>query len=63
MVTGSYMHPDTVTKEDSESLVAGNPDGTFLVRARPDFDGEFVLVVVYRGKPTQHLMKKVCSPL
>lgn len=31
-------------------------DGTYLVRVRPGHPGEYVLCVVYKGKPTHHLI-------
>lgn len=31
-------------------------DGTFLVRTRDGKPGEFVMCVVYKGKPTHHLV-------
>ena len=33
-------------------------DGSFLVRDRARFPGEYVLAVVYKGKPTHHLINK-----
>lgn len=35
---------------------AGSDDGTFLVRSR-EAKGEYVLSVIFRGKPTHHLIK------
>ena len=29
-----WLHPDSVTREDAESLVSGGADGTYLVRQR-----------------------------
>ena len=52
------MHPESCTKDVSNSLVAGKPDGTFLVRKRAENPGDYVLVVVYKKKPTHHLMTK-----
>lgn len=52
-----WLYPASTTREESESLVAGKPDGTFLVRKRGGSSTEFVLTVVYKGKATQHLVK------
>ncbi len=55
---GSYVHKG-INREQAEALLsdAGLDDGRFLCRfgTRP---GEFVLCVVYKGRPTHHLMKK-----
>jgi len=37
---------------------AGLDDGRFLVRSRDNKVGEYVLCVVYKGKPTHHLIAK-----
>lgn len=37
---------------------AGLDDGRFLVRTRDNKPGEYVLCVVYKGKPTHHLIAK-----
>lgn len=34
-------------------------DGTFLVRDRAKYPGDYVLAVVYKGKPTHHLVSKL----
>lgn len=36
-------------------MAHGGGDGTFLLHPRPDA-GKYVLSVVYRGKPTHHLL-------
>lgn len=38
--------------------MAGLDDGRFLVRTRENKPGEYVLCVVYKGKPTHHLIAK-----
>ena len=41
----------------SDLLLEGDaPDGKFLVRRRPGFPNDYVLGVVYKGKPTHHLV-------
>ena len=54
---GRSMEPseaDEVMKESGPLT-----DGKFFLRPRgDDFKGEFVICVVFRGKPTHHLMKK-----
>jgi hypothetical protein len=48
-----------LTKEAANSLVTANQggeDGSFMVRARNGQEDQFVLCVVFRGKPTHHLM-------
>lgn len=51
-----------MSREDAEALVAehGTNDGQFLVREREGREGkdEYVLCVVYKGKPTHHLIAK-----
>ena len=37
---------------------AGLDEGRFLVRTRDNKPGEYVLCVVYKGKPTHHLIAK-----
>jgi hypothetical protein len=37
-------------------LSDGNEDGKFMVRLRSGSQTDFVLTVVYRGKPTHHLV-------
>ena len=53
-----WQFPESTTREQSEALVGGKPDGSFLVRKRQGQANQYVLCVVYRGKPTQHLIKK-----
>ncbi len=33
-------------------------DGKYLLHPRLDFPGEYVLAVVYKGRPTRHLIAK-----
>lgn len=49
-----YLHP-TMSKAEADGLLQGKPDGTFLFRQR-DAEGQFILSVVYRTKPTHHLV-------
>eukprot|EP00041_Stephanoeca_diplocostata_P043216 m.12270 g.12270 ORF g.12270 m.12270 type:complete len:577 (+) comp9621_c0_seq2:304-2034(+) len=55
----SWLHGD-VARADAEALL-GTDDGSFLVRARKSkgkaVDGEYVLSVVYKEKPTHHSVK------
>ena len=51
-----WLH-GTMSKDDSNSLVEGQEDGTYFVFERPK-DSEYVLVVVYRGKPSHHMMRR-----
>lgn len=37
-------------------------DGTFLVRERANYPGDYVLAVVYKLKPTHHLVSKENGP-
>lgn len=54
-----WLH-NKITREDAEALVteAGLDDGRFLLRTREGKKGEYVLCVVYKGKPTHHLCSK-----
>ena len=36
----------------------GGANGTFLVRARPKYPGEYVLCVIFQGIPSHHLLQK-----
>ena len=51
----SWLYPATLGREEAEAKIvaAGQDDGRFLVRHRPNA-GEYVLSVVFRGKPTHH---------
>ena len=51
------MHSADVGKEESESLLRGGENGRFLIRRRPKHDDQFVLSLMYKGNPTQHLIK------
>eukprot|EP00038_Savillea_parva_P028596 m.65998 g.65998 ORF g.65998 m.65998 type:complete len:604 (-) comp8329_c0_seq1:177-1988(-) len=56
----SWMHGG-IPREQAEELV-GTEDGTFLVRQRlkkggVTADGEYILSVVFKGKPTHHAIK------
>ena len=42
--------------QKAASLLVGGPDGTFLVRERAT-SSEYALSVVFRGKPTHHMLK------
>lgn len=44
-----------ITRENAESMVKPFEDGKFVVRKHTNA-GQFVLCVVYKGKPTHHLM-------
>ena len=37
------------------------PNGSFFVRDRPEAAGEYILVLMFRGKPTHHLLKESVS--
>jgi len=56
-----WLHGEEVTREKSESLlkaggsVSASDDGRFLIRTREE-EGQYVLALVFRGKPTQHLI-------
>lgn len=49
-----------MSKADAETLLTSNTkeDGEFIVRQREPKSRDFVLVVMYNGKPTHHLMTK-----
>eukprot|EP00045_Choanoeca_perplexa_P011891 m.127608 g.127608 ORF g.127608 m.127608 type:complete len:627 (+) comp15805_c0_seq1:75-1955(+) len=53
---------DKITKEQAEELImnAGGKDGRWLVRPRPTANGtgDYVLSLVFKGKPTHHLIQK-----
>jgi len=55
-----WLHGD-ISKEDADEVItkAGLDDGRYLVRSRAGKKTEFVLGVVYKGKPTHHLITKV----
>lgn len=57
---GAWLH-DTMSKEDANELItnAGLDDGRFFVRRRgSDFPDDYVMCVVYRGRPTHHLIQQ-----
>lgn len=39
-----------------EDLLKG-PDGTFLIRERPESAGDYVLGLVFHNRPTHHLIR------
>ncbi|CAB3407911.1 unnamed protein product [Caenorhabditis bovis] len=39
-----------ISRENTEKLLLGKPDGTFLVRESTNFPGDFTLSMAYRGK-------------
>jgi len=45
-----------ISREECEDLIKPYENGKFCIRQRPDDDGEYVLCVVYKGKPTHHLI-------
>lgn len=57
----SKWYHGVITKRQSHELLLANAgheqDGKFLIRARPDHDGEHILSVIYKGKPTHHLIR------
>jgi len=55
-----WLHGN-LTKDEADALLteAGLDDGRYLVRSREGKKTEFVLGVVYKGKPTHHLITKV----
>ena len=55
-----WLHGDLSKEEASEIITkAGLDNGRYLVRSRAGKKTEFVLGVVYKGKPTHHLISKV----
>lgn len=52
------VYPATTTKQDAEAQIeaAGMDNGRFLVRRHRTKAGSYVLAVVYKGKPTHHLI-------
>lgn len=57
-----WLHP-VIEQAEAEVLVSkgGLADGKFLIRKYGQKKDEYALCVVYRGKPTHHLIKKVCA--
>jgi len=54
-----FSHCLCLTSPDTELVTAaGLQDGRFLVRPRTGKKGQYVLCVVFRGKPTHHLIAK-----
>ena len=61
VTTGPVVESDTefqyfhgkINKEKAEAKLSGGSDGKFLFRAKPK-EGEYILSVVYKGKPTHH---------
>eukprot|EP00040_Diaphanoeca_grandis_P028733 m.166808 g.166808 ORF g.166808 m.166808 type:complete len:781 (-) comp31439_c0_seq2:35-2377(-) len=47
-----------ITKEEAAAaaMVGGGVNGSFNVRTRPGNEGEYALCVVYKGRPTHHLI-------
>lgn len=60
---GPFWHGNA-TKAAADALLAKKADGTFLFREHGTA-GEFILSVVFRGKPTHHLVNRLApgSPL
>lgn len=56
----SWLHPASTARDAVEAKLAsaGGDNGTFLVRKREN-EGEWVLSVTFRGKPTHHLCNMV----
>jgi hypothetical protein len=54
----SWLH-GAGTKEEADAALAGMNDGSYFVRRRAGKTTEFVLAVVYKGKPSHHLINKV----
>eukprot|EP00039_Didymoeca_costata_P018674 m.334494 g.334494 ORF g.334494 m.334494 type:complete len:517 (+) comp17366_c0_seq1:136-1686(+) len=54
-----WLHGE-LSQQEANDLVtqAGLDDGRFLVRSRAGKKGQYVLCVVYKGKPTHHLILK-----
>lgn len=48
-----------LSREEAEGKIAGNADGTFLIRTRSENPGQFIMALVFKGRPTHHLMEKV----
>jgi hypothetical protein len=46
-----WLYPESTTREDTEKMLRGNPDGSFVVRKRPEQASQYVLSVNFRGKP------------
>eukprot|EP00054_Salpingoeca_dolichothecata_P030073 m.241623 g.241623 ORF g.241623 m.241623 type:complete len:790 (+) comp26590_c1_seq1:61-2430(+) len=60
--SNNYMHPEMPQADANAIMNASNPqEGTFFVRPRTGKPGEHVLCVVYKGRPTHHLLKPVAS--
>jgi hypothetical protein len=49
-----YLWGD-ICREDSEAMLAGEADGSFLLRTR-DGQHQYILVMIFRGKPSHHLL-------
>lgn len=45
---------EEITRKEADELVDGKPEGTFLLRQRPEARDEYVLVLVARNRPTHH---------
>eukprot|EP00039_Didymoeca_costata_P018413 m.333341 g.333341 ORF g.333341 m.333341 type:complete len:394 (-) comp17127_c0_seq1:92-1273(-) len=57
--SANYLH-GPITREEAEEKIAnaGLDDGRFLLRSREGKPDQYVLCVVYKGKPTHHLISK-----
>jgi hypothetical protein len=55
----AWLH-GPISKEEADELLLAHSkeDGTYLVRSREGKKTEFVLGVIFKGKPTHHLIKK-----
>ena len=52
-----FLYHIRPTQPISDLLLEGDaPDGKYLIRRRPGFPNDYVLGVVYKGKPTHHLV-------
>jgi len=52
----AWLHPKMSNKA-AESMLGDGEDGTFMIRSFKEDEGQYVISVMYSGKPTHHLLK------
>jgi hypothetical protein len=63
---GAFVYPtdrpgwvySTMSSKEAGATVANTPDGTYMVRERDDGSESYALTVVYKKKPTHHLLMR-----
>lgn len=54
-----YIWASFLTRDEAEAKIAGTSDGTFLIRKRKEKDNQYIMALVFKGKPTHHLIEMI----